>query len=435
MALSPYGAPMMFDLPQGANINLLTQPLQQGLQAYRQGMDKQFEGERELKQEQQADERLNIAKQQAADARQERMMKSFGNMVMAVVNEPDEAKAQSYWQRIKAIPEFAKEAAAAGLDLNDHRGTARIVAARAGVLPDPLEQQQKQAAIAASNASTALHTAQAKNVGADLYDIKDGVVFNKRTGEVRENTGGKDEFKKEAAKVDAKRLSEFAEQGQVARVAHGDLDRLDELGAAIGTQGAVANVKAAFGPYANALGLKIDGLDEIQAFSSIVSRLAPTMRPPGSGATSDFEFKQFINALPQLSQTVQGRKLALDQMRAMNTYKVQVGEISEKMLTGDIDRKTGMEQLRKLGNPLTLWRQGSQALPPAQPQGASRFAQPQMSPAGALVNSVRQQIQNGQVDLPQVIEQARQALQQGRDPGAVRLRLQEIGIDPAQVGL
>jgi len=251
---------------------------------------------------------------------------------------------------------------------------------------------------------------------------------------------GETSFSQEAGKATAKRYSDLAEQGQAARAAQGDIDRLDELGAAIGTQGAVANVKAVLGPYANALGVKIDGLDDIQAFSSIVSRLAPTMRPPGSGATSDFEFKQFLNALPQLAQTTEGRKLVLDQMRAINAYKSQLGELSERVLSGEIDRKTADAEIRKLGNPLTLWRQGAQAMPPSQPdpapaQGAGRFAQPQMSPAGAMVDSVRKQIQSGQVQVPQIVEQARRAIQEGRDPARIRERLQQYGIDPASVGL
>lgn len=159
MPASPYGAPIMFDLPQGPNINLLTQPLQQGLQTYRQGMDKQFQGERELKQEQQADERLNMAKQQAAEARQDRMMKSFGNMALAVVNEPDEAKANAYFQHMATIPGLVQAAHENGIDLTDHRGAARLMAARAGVLPDPLDQQAKRAQIAASQSSTAMHNA------------------------------------------------------------------------------------------------------------------------------------------------------------------------------------------------------------------------------------------------------------------------------------
>lgn len=249
---------------------------------------------------------------------------------------------------------------------------------------------------------------------------------------------GETKFAEEAGKVNAKRLNEYAEAGQAARAAGGDIDRLAELGDAIGTQGAVANVKATLGPYANALGIKIDGLDDIQAFSAIVSRLAPTMRPPGSGATSDFEFKQYLNSIPQLSQTAEGRKLILDQMRALNGYKTQVGDISEKMLTGEIDVKSGTEMIRKLGNPLTLWRKGAEALPRSQPapaQGAGRFAQPQMSPAAQMVDSVRQQIQSGQVQVPQIVEQARRAIQEGKDPAGIKKRLEEIGINPADVGL
>ena len=53
-------APTPFDLGQGANVNLLMQPFQQGLQSYRQGMDKQFEGERALKKEQLAERALDL---------------------------------------------------------------------------------------------------------------------------------------------------------------------------------------------------------------------------------------------------------------------------------------------------------------------------------------------------------------------------------------
>ena len=44
-------APTPFDLGPSANVNLLMQPLQQGMQSYRQGMDRQFEGERALEKE------------------------------------------------------------------------------------------------------------------------------------------------------------------------------------------------------------------------------------------------------------------------------------------------------------------------------------------------------------------------------------------------
>lgn len=48
---------------------------------------------------------------------------------------------------------------------------------------------------------------------------------------------------------------------------------------------------------------------ETEAAVSLVSRLAPQMRPAGSGATSDFEARLYINSLPAFLQSDGGRKL------------------------------------------------------------------------------------------------------------------------------
>ena len=48
---------------------------------------------------------------------------------------------------------------------------------------------------------------------------------------------------------------------------------------------------------------------ETEAAVSLVSRLAPQMRPTGSGATSDFEARLYINSLPAFLQSDNGRKL------------------------------------------------------------------------------------------------------------------------------
>ena len=359
MALSPYGAPMMFDLPQGANINLLTQPLQQGLQAYRQGMDKKFEGERELKQEQQADERLNIAKQQAADARQERMMKSFGNMVMAVVNEPDEAKAQSYWQRIKAIPEFAKEAAAAGLDLNDHRGTARIVAARAGVLPDPLEQEKTRAAIAASNASTAAQTQSTRNE-AELFPYKRDVTklqyesakrdyenpvqfvdlgpdharvgFNKQTGQEVTRIQGP---AKGPDSTTRKAIYEAQDELPNLRAAVDQLNEAKQLLPKIYTgigSGARTGWNQAAPEFLPNILTDPNRAKDTQRYNQImgaegIGAMSQTLK----GATTDFEMRQFMQLMNDPNQKPETKVKALDYMirKAQAHYQNRVDRIKE----------------------------------------------------------------------------------------------------------
>jgi hypothetical protein len=104
----------------------------------------------------------------AADVQKDRMTKNFGNMMLAIVNEPDEAKAQSYWQRIKTMPDFAREAAAAGYDLNDHRGTSRLLAAKAGVLPDPLDRRAKMAEITGAEGRASMIPLQREGLELDV---------------------------------------------------------------------------------------------------------------------------------------------------------------------------------------------------------------------------------------------------------------------------
>lgn len=236
---------------------------------------------------------------------------------------------------------------------------------------------------------------------------------------------GETTFASESSKSLVKRLTDNVEQGQAARTQQGDLDRLLELGNAIGTQGAAASVKAALGPYANALGIQIEGLNEIQAFTGIVSKLAPTMRPPGSGATSDFEFKQYVAALPQLAQTTEGRKLILDQMGAMINHKAAVGEISERVLAGEIDRKQADVEIRKLGNPLSLWRRGPQAMPPSPAAAPQQPGQaPIVQMGNQIADQVKQQVQAGQMDPAAVVARLKAQL----PPEKVAQALQMLGI-------
>ena len=64
-------------------------------------------------------------------------------------------------------------------------------------------------------------------------------------------------------------------------------------------------------------GFKADGVSEGELIQSLVSEMAPQMRVPGSGATSDFEMQAFINALPNLTRTPQGNKLVVATLRTM----------------------------------------------------------------------------------------------------------------------
>jgi hypothetical protein len=165
----------LYDAPQVPSVNTFINPLMDGFKRGDELRQQGFKNDRAMVAEGRQGEQLQLAKNadaraasSAADVQKDRMTKNFGNMMLAIVNEPDEAKAQSYWQRIKTMPDFAREAAAAGYDLNDHRGTSRLLAAKAGVLPDPLDRRAKMAEITGAEGRASMIPLQREGLELDV---------------------------------------------------------------------------------------------------------------------------------------------------------------------------------------------------------------------------------------------------------------------------
>jgi hypothetical protein len=207
---------------------------------------------------------------------------------------------------------------------------------------------------------------------------------------------GESEFEKEfGGKAQAKRWAGIQEAGDAAERRLVDITTMREIHTRLGSQGAVAGLKEFLGPYAEALGVNLEGLSDIQAYSQVIQRLAPQQRAPGSGSTSDIEFKGFLKSLPTLSQNPQARQIGLDTMEALARDDMARGAIASKLATKEIDRSTAEKMLRALPDPMKgfiEWRKANpqvygNALRPAQgaPQGGSPAeATPQQSaPQGA----------------------------------------------------
>ena len=191
---------------------------------------------------------------------------------------------------------------------------------------------------------------------------------------------GETSFEQGAAKSQVDRLNKTVEAGSQARASLVDIGQMREISGRLGSQGSAADFKARVGPMAEALGIKLDGLSDIQAFNSIVQRVAPTLREPGSGSTSDIEFRGMLNALPQLSSNPSARTAILDTMEAMARDKQARGEIAAKVLNREIPRQDGERMLRELPDPLTgfkAFKEQNQQLFLAQPQAQSGAAPPQ----------------------------------------------------------
>jgi hypothetical protein len=194
---------------------------------------------------------------------------------------------------------------------------------------------------------------------------KAGAIQN----QVQIDQKGESEFSKIAGKQQAERFNDLAAEGQQARQMISDIDTLTDLGAKIGT-GKIAEAKAIVGPYAEALGIKIDGLSEIQAYEAVVNRVAPSLRVKGSGAQSDMELRNFLKSLPTLGNTPEGNAIASEVMKGLQQNKILAAEIGAKALNGEITRSAAEKALRELPDPMENYRKFMKARgTPAMPAG------------------------------------------------------------------
>jgi hypothetical protein len=188
-------------------------------------------------------------------------------------------------------------------------------------------------------------------------------------------------FDTKAGQLQAERLDKIVQDGASAKTMISDMTALTDIGSRI-TTGKTAEIAAALGPYAEMLGVKVDTLGDLQAYNAIVRKLAPQMRVPGSGATSDFEMRNFLEALPGLGKTPEGNATIAKVFGAIQEQKLAAADIASKVLNKEITRSAGEKMLRDLPDPLALWQKN---------KGTSAVAKPDASapPPGALEEARR----------------------------------------------
>jgi hypothetical protein len=106
-------------------------------------------------------------------------------------------------------------------------------------------------------------------------------------------------------KIDADRVAEFSSSASQARNFASNASTVNALLKGKGG-GDLVKVGAEF---AKTLNLKSDTVTANDLANSIAVRGAVGLRAPGSGSTSDLEFKSFISAFPSLSNSESGRAL------------------------------------------------------------------------------------------------------------------------------
>lgn len=177
---------------------------------------------------------------------------------------------------------------------------------------------------------------------------------------------GESKFSERAGGLMAERFNDYIKARDDATGLIFDLNALREIAGRIpdGT-GKTAQIKAALGPYAELVGVKIDDLPDLQAYDAIVSKMVPRMRVPGSGATSDFEMQTFAKSVPGLAKTPEGNAIISNTLQAMQEHRQAMGEIASRAMAGELKPAEAEKHIRELPDPMELWRKWKGGSPAA----------------------------------------------------------------------
>jgi hypothetical protein len=145
-------------------------------------------------------------------------------------------------------------------------------------------------------------------------------------------------LREELDKSEGKTWDEYKKAGTVSGQNAQDFAVLDEL-LKVAPQGPITGRLAAAVPGVSSAG---------DAVQSIIKRIAPTLRAPGSGSTSDIEYQGMLQSLPALANQPEANAMIISIMKAKADLNVQRSEIITRYQAGDIDVSTARKEIAKL---------------------------------------------------------------------------------------
>jgi hypothetical protein len=155
------------------------------------------------------------------------------------------------------------------------------------------------------------------------------------------NTGGdNDSLRKELSKREGETWSGYQEKGAIDAGAIQDMETVDEL-----------LKQAPQGPITGRLATAFPGFSSAgDAANAILSRIAPTLRTPGSGAQSDIEYEGFVRSLPKLANQPGANQIISGVIKAKAALNVERGNIVSAFQNGEIDEvqaRTALAEVNK----------------------------------------------------------------------------------------
>lgn len=188
------------------------------------------------------------------------------------------------------------------------------------------------------------------------------------------NNGETDKFYEKLDQKNAETFSAMSDSGIQARSKLGQIDRLDSL-----LSGTPQGYEAAIKQWLGDIGVKTEGLDNLQATRAIIEKMVPEQRAPGSGTMSDGDIAMFRNSLPRVINQPGGNALIMQTLRGITDYQMKQGEIADQVADRTITPAEGRKRLRELPNPLSDYREsvkGFKTAPAANGSGVQRAVNP-----------------------------------------------------------
>ena len=129
-------------------------------------------------------------------------------------------------------------------------------------------------------------------------------------------------------KLDIPRVQEFSSSATSARSFARDAKVIADL---LKGKGGGTAIKVGT-DFAKSLGFTGDTIVANDLANSLATRGATQLRPPGSGSTSDIEFKAFVSAFPSLANSEGGRELMAKYGEAFATRSARLADYARQLL-------------------------------------------------------------------------------------------------------
>lgn len=174
------------------------------------------------------------------------------------------------------------------------------------------------------------------------------------------------DFRKKLDENEGKQWSDYKTTGTVSAGMNQDFQVLGEL-MKVAPQGPITGRLAEAFPGVSSAG---------DAFQSIVKRIAPTLRAPGSGSTSDIEYDGMLRSLPSLKNSSEANQMILSIMQAKQQLNVKRAGIITDYQSNKLNIDQAREAMQQLDSQSILTPEIKTALEAIGPQPSKGDATP-----------------------------------------------------------